>query len=131
MTTARTYAIRQRSTGRRIEVETLDQALEECHRRGHGWYLDAPPTRGDRRETKGTKITARSATLRSWSTRGLAKQRSRAGLTRQEVAVILGVAEPTVRQWETIEVPAYRRAELLELYRKARVGKAKECSDDP
>ena len=127
------YAIRQRSTGRRIEVATLDEALAECHKRGHGWYLDAPPTRGDRRETKGTKITPPSSPSPSSNTRGLAKQRSRAGLTRQEVAVILGVAEPTVRQWETIEVPAYRWAELLELYRKVRAeNKAgARSSEDP
>ena len=124
--TAQEYAIRQRSTGRRIEVETLDDALAECSRRGRGWYLDFPRPRLDRRLTKGTKITPPSLPRSSSNTRGLAKQRSRASLTRQEVAVILGVAEPTVRQWETIEVSAYRRAELLELYRKARVGKAKE-----
>ena len=55
------------------------------------------------------------------------------GLTRQEVAVILGVAEPTVRQWETIEVSAYRRAELLELYRRVRAqNKARaRSSEDP
>ena len=116
-TTTQEYAIRERSTGRRIEVATLDDALAECSRRGRGWYLDAPPTQGDRRETAGTKITL---PRRVSDTRGLAKARTRAGLTREEVAEMLGVATTSIRQWETHDVPAYRRAELLELYRKVR-----------
>ena len=118
-TTTQEYAIRERSTGRRIEVATLDDALAECSRRGRGWYLDAPPTQGDRRETKGTKITL---PRRVSDTRGLAKARTRAGLTREEVAEMLGVAATSIRQWETHDVPAYRRAELLELYREVRPG---------
>ena len=115
--TAQEYAIRQRSTGRRIEVDTLDEALEECAKRGAGWYLDAPPTRGDGRERKF------NVTLPS-QTRGLVKARSRAGLSREDVAAILGVSASRVKQWEHRDVPAYRRAELLALYGKVRVENA-------
>ena len=116
--TAQEYAIRQRSTGRRIEVDTLDQALAECAKRGAGWYLDAPPTRGDGRERK-FKVTLPS------QTRGLVKARSRAGLSREDVAVILGVSASRVKQWEHRDVPAYRRAELLALYGKVRADDAR------
>ena len=112
-TTTQEYAIRERSTGRRIEVETLDDALAECSRRGRGWYLDAPPSRA---ELRGHRPYQRSWLPPSTDTRGLVMARTRAKLTRQAVAALMGVHADTVRKWETTGIPAFRRAELMVLY---------------